>query len=168
MDKLKLEHLAPYLPYGLKAEMLDYKSDYVGKQYDEIVGFHQWDKNCLYWSTLTIGGSKPNIERIKPILRPLSDLTKEIEHKGKKFIPLHIINGFGKNSESICDRWIEPNLTTQGGGSWEGGIEDDIDTFQFYWLHVKLLSWHFDVFGLIEKGLAIDMNQIDNLLLSSN
>ncbi|WP_313418795.1 hypothetical protein [Sphingobacterium multivorum] len=96
-----------------------------------------------------------------PLLRPLSDLTKEIEHNGKKFIPLHIINGFGQNSESICDRWIEPNLTTQGGGSWEGGIEDDIDTFQFYWLYVKLISWHFDVFGLIEKGLAIDINSIE-------
>jgi len=24
----------------------------------------------------------------------------------------------------------------------------------------KLISWHFDVFGLIEKGLAIDINTL--------
>lgn len=134
MEKLTLENLAPYLPYGLKAELLDYKSDYVGKRFDEIIGVHQWDKNGLYWSALTIGGSKPNIERIKPILRPLSDLTKEIEHKGEKFIPYYWFVRKGIKINSIKDdRW-----------------------------HIgqRLLSWHFDVFRLIDKGLAIDINTL--------
>jgi hypothetical protein len=30
------------------------------------------------------------IEKIKPILRPLSDLTKEIEVNGEKFIPIEL------------------------------------------------------------------------------
>ncbi len=158
MDKLTLEHLAPYLPYGLKAEMLDYKCDYVGKQYDEIVGFHQWDKNCSYWSALTVGGSKPNIERIKPILRPLSDLS--------------IYN------ESFEESWIirlnkECIEVSNAGGIW---LDSDLDFDLMYdryeppgYLRLEYTSksrdWlvknQFDVFGLIEKGLAIDINSIE-------
>lgn len=152
---LTLEHLAPYLPYGVEVKTEDGIFKVVG--WVDDIGI------CL--DTIFYGANA--IPEYKLILRPLSDLTKEIEHHGKRFIPLHIINGFGKNSESICDRWIEPNLTTQGGGSWEGGIEDDIDTFQFYWLYVKLLSWHFDVFGLIEKGLAIEINSIEGKEIKS-
>ena len=29
-----------------------------------------------------------------------------------------------------------------------------------YGLVSKLIEWHFDVFGLIEKGLAIDINTL--------
>ena len=57
--ELTLEHLSGYLPYVLKAEMLDYKSDYVGRQYDIIIGVHQWSKNGD-WCLLTDGGSKPS------------------------------------------------------------------------------------------------------------
>lgn len=141
MGKLELEKIICYLPYRLKAEMLDYKSDYVNKQYDEIVGVHQWDKNGLYWSALTAGGSKPNIERIKPILRPLSDLTKEIEHKGEKiniFDKIEIYKGSG------VDYLIEQIKL---------GLVEVI-------IFNLLLEYHFDVFSLIDQGLATDINTI--------
>jgi len=32
-----------------------------------------------------------------------------------------------------------------------------------YFLHELLFKWHFDVFGLIEKGLAIDINTIEDV-----
>lgn len=88
MEKLEIKHITPYLPYGLKVEVLDYQCDYVGKQYDKAIGLHQWDTACKFWSVLTIGGAKPDVKRVKPILRPLSDLTKEIEHGGETFVPL--------------------------------------------------------------------------------
>lgn len=158
MVKLELKHLAPYLPYRLKAEMLDYKSDYVGKQYDEIVGVHQWDKNCLYWSALTVGGSKPNIERIKPILRPLSDLNKEIEHNGEKFVPIDWFE--------IGDDWNE-SIDYGAGNVKLIGLLEDMSKHNFidlpymsYGVTQKLFEWHFDVFGLINKGLAVDINTL--------
>jgi len=151
MDKLTLEHLAPYLPYGLKAEMLDYECDYVGKKYDEIVGFHQWDKNCLYWSALTVGGSKPNIERIKPILRPLSDLTKEIEHNGERFVPKDVlIDRYDLKFDEDDDFFLDYYCIGETDSPWTG-----------YHIIQLLIQWHFDVFGLIEKGLAIDINSIE-------
>lgn len=139
MDKLTLEHLAPYLPYNLKAEMLDYKSDYVGKQYDEIIGVHQWDKHYLYWSALTIGGSKPNIESIKPLFRLLSDYTDI-------------------NSPSMSD--LNTDLD----------IQMEICDLSNKKIHYRSLSYgtaltcfkaHIDVFRLIDKGLAIDINTVE-------
>ena len=29
-----------------------------------------------------------------------------------------------------------------------------------YWIMEKLFKWHFDVFNLLEKGLAIDINTL--------
>ena len=75
------------------------------------------------------------IETIKPILRPLSDFDK--------------VNGF-----SLTD------MITHGYHHefWqEGNFEVK------YLMHLdfeKLISWHFDVFGLIPEGLAIDINTI--------
>jgi hypothetical protein len=75
MKTLKLEHLKMYIDCGLYAKMLDYKIDYVGLIFDKIVGLHQWDKNNEYFCVLTEGGSKPSIERILPVLFPLSYYT---------------------------------------------------------------------------------------------
>jgi hypothetical protein len=77
--KLELKHLSAYLPYGLKVRVEDYKCDYLGREFDKVIGLHQWDKSDLLWSVLTHGGAKPSIHKVNPILRPLSDLTKEIE-----------------------------------------------------------------------------------------
>ena len=93
-NKLTLEILAPYLPYGLKVRVEDYKCDYVGREFDEVIGFHQWDKSGLLWSVLTDGGAKPSVEKVKPILRPLSYLTKEIEVNGEKFIPIELLDNY--------------------------------------------------------------------------
>ena len=139
--KLELKHLAPYLPYGLKAKMLDCKIDYVGKQFDEIIGVHQWSKDGD-WCLLTEGGSKPSLDRIKPILRNLSDLTKEIEHNGEKFVPIDRLT---------C--WFDFTY---------------LDTHSLY-IHEypynvveKLFEWKFDYFDLIPNGLAIDINTLTN------
>lgn len=32
-----------------------------------------------------------------------------------------------------------------------------------YWIIEKLLSWHFDIFGLIDKGLAVDINKLEKV-----
>lgn len=146
--KLELKHLTPYLPYGLKAEMINYKKDYVGKQYDKIIGIHGWSKN-KDWCCLTDGGSKPSLNDIKPILRPLSDLTNDIEVNGEKFVPIVNLNTQGYNmdfdDEFTFEDFIKSNILNNSYGF--------IDS---------LIKWHFDVFGLIENGLAIDINTLES------
>ena len=188
MDKLTLKHLAAYLPYGLKAEMIDYKSDYVGKKYDEIIGVHQWDKNRQYWSFLTVGGSKPNIDRIKPILRPLSQLTQEIVHNEKKFVPMVELYKIarGRYKDSVVKYWSVMSTTSirveqEGFNNFffslvnsdcdvrlKNGLNFQLRSTNLYndnpktimvqcWnlLFEKLHEWHFDMYNLINRGLAV-------------
>ncbi|PHR23622.1 MAG: hypothetical protein COA36_16885 [Desulfotalea sp.] len=75
----------------------------------------------------------------KPILRPL-DLTKEIEVNGEKFVPIDYLNN-------------------------NGWLLDEFDLIRYnqldYGVVTKLVEWHFDVFGLIPQGLAIDINTLN-------
>ena len=126
MEKLELKHLAPYLPYGLK---ILYQGDVC-----ELEGL----SIDLSISVLTDEGDEySTIKYIKPILKPLSDLTKEIEHNGEKFVPTKVLSVWDLEGITINDiKHIPVNL------------------------YELLLEWHFDVFGLIEKGLAINKNEI--------
>ena len=131
--KIELEHIAPYLPYGLNCKT------------ETALHFPNgsYMKNSNY--TLTIGNLSDIIDNysigvIKPILRPLSDLTEEIVVNGDDFIP--------KNKMTRLTRQaIEHN----GFDDWRWFSYMDIE---------KLISWHFDIFGLIDKGLAINKNEL--------
>lgn len=145
MEKLELKHLASYLPYGLKCEILNYESDYVGEKYGIINGYYliNGDHHYTFKDRNTAG---KNAVLIKPILRPLSDLTKEIEHNGKTFIPIE--------SKTVGF------LRLKDGKKRELSRSCFVLEVLEYDLVQKLLEWHFDVFGLIEKGLAIDINTL--------
>lgn len=86
-----------------------------------------------------------NIENCRLILRPLSDLDKEIEHDGNKFNPLEYI--WEKDYESYTSSYFKSHIK----GVPFGIIQ-------------KLLEWHFDINGLIERGLAIDINELNKEL----
>ena len=147
--KLELKHLAGYLPYQLEAEMLDYKRDYVGKQYDRIVGFHQWDSRCLYWSVLTAGGSKPALNSIKPILSPMSNLSS-----------FHI---------SVLRSIRFPNAEQWTKQHYK--FIKEVQSFpmlQILPIVEKLHEWHFDIHNLIENDLAIDINTIKQITKSQS
>jgi hypothetical protein len=134
---LTISHITPYLPYGLRVEVLDYKSDYVGNQYDNVIGVHQWSGCGKLWSCLTKGGAKPSFDRVKPILRPLSDL-----HWGFMC----------SNGESL-ERSTEIDF-------------EDIEAFGYSLNAVTfadglvLLENHFDIFKLIDQDLAVDINTL--------
>ncbi len=81
------------------------------------------------------GESTLFINQIKPILRPLSDLVKS-EWKSKIFKLQEI-------QEVVALLFTKCNYT-----------ETSVWEYEF------LLKNHFDVFGLIEKGLAIDINTL--------
>lgn len=151
MDKLTLEHLAPYLPYGIRVT--------VGKTERNLTAI-SLDSPFVFVSAWKGSREKEmlSIEDIKPILRPVSDLTKEIEHNGKRFIPIEWFEIGDDESEN----WFSfdhgnINLINDLNNISTHKVYHDIN-FLPYAVVQKIIEWHFDVFGLIEKGLAISTN----------
>lgn len=123
-----------------------------------------------------------SFEFSKLVLRPLSDLTKEIEHNGEKFVPIKEIGDkyFGNLERYECDGEISYGWDEQGFDDAQGyqfsfceesmvfGVwydtkeEGDAPIYSVggYNDIVKLFEWHFDVFGLIDKGLALNLNDL--------
>lgn len=125
--QLEIKYIAPYLPYGVKINV-----------YCPI-------GNLLFkWMELS-NYQLDRISQIKPILRPLSDLTKEIEHNGKKFVPIDVL-GLFNCKVSKCN-----NIENHNGYIFP------VTNLDYNKVN-KLFEWHFDVFGLIEDGLAVDVN----------
>lgn len=142
MEKLELKHLAPYLPYRLMVW-----NQYSGRK-EEMLSCGCSTVECF--GRLKTVSDHYDYDEIKPILRPLSDLTKEIDVNGEKLNPTD-------------ELFIE-----FGGG--HGNIGNFINTFiqsiiidplsNSYQILQKLHEWHFDTQGLIEANLAIDINTI--------
>lgn len=216
--KLELKHLAPYLPYGLKMiSTCDLHEDYedIADDYSELLNkgnvfelylittesIDFYDGDCDDFAVKSERIRLSNAGCFKPILRPISDLTKEIEVNGEKFVPIialyRLSNEYNYNNEldyEFIDSWgAKGNILKVfsnrekdeyiefiycGGsfrkdaryskGSYHFGmylphaIRCDRRIYNQHKLHQKLLEWHFDVFGLIEQGLAIDINTIQS------
>jgi hypothetical protein len=77
----------------------------------------------------------------KLILHPLSDLTKHCEDLG--FVPMDMLN-------------YKPTIKHV---AYYNFCYKDLESIS-YKSFIQLLKWHFDVFGLIEKNLAIDINTL--------
>lgn len=135
--KLESKHLAPYLPYALQISTDDEGEDWV----ETVIGLNNEAIETSvgnYWNYT-----------VKPILRPLSDLTKEIEHNGEKIIPVEYVFGKNHNIREVKDIYI----INKNGYSFRatGLVYDQVQ---------KLFEMHFDVVGLIDAGLAIDINTL--------
>lgn len=136
-EKLTLEHLAPYLSYNIMA--------YGASDYWNITGLNQTKitlKNALHSLLISIDDFSVDYDLL---LHPLSDLAKEIEHNGKKFIGRDEFNDI--QWATFCD--------FEGFEDWML-----LTKLLEYESVIELIKRHFDVFGLIEKGLAIDINTI--------
>jgi hypothetical protein len=135
---LTLEHLAPYLPYGLKVQINN-----------KTVELFKACATSIETRPSVHGFTYCSFNDFKPILRPLSDLTKEIDHNGETFVPKNRIDQYTQVAgDGKLYLLVDGALWSCNPLSWD------------YYLVVKLISWRFDVFGLIEKGLAIDINSI--------
>lgn len=150
-DILNIEMLAPYLPYGLNCyvqgacvEGTEYDDPSTPKRF-KIMGS---DKSFIFVSDI----SKPSYEQVCfsdciPILRPLSDIEdyfKSFWYKGDvetmKFLDYDYL-------EKFDDLHIEQLSYTK--------IE-----YIPYGTFKLLLQHHFDLFDLISKKLAININTI--------
>ncbi len=159
--KLELKHLAPYLPYRLMGETSE------NTIHEMTIVFLR-----MHLEPVSNIGRKITF---KPILRPLSDLVVDIEHNNETLHPLYELNQMrGVTTEFTDYKFYIEGLdgfsgieTTSVYGCKFGdhdfhyeketasfynnsgvGLSPQLDMFQ------KLFEWHFDVFGLIEAGLA--------------
>lgn len=153
MKKLKIEYLAPYLAYKLKGNLinLEYFDSQINKELYRIET-GRTEKSKKYDITVIVGDCESGIEDFKPILRNLSDLTKEIEVNGEKIIPI----------EKIADiqSFQYPNLKRDRIISdTEYYIKKDILNIPYKIIN-KLIEWHFNVFSLPEH-LYIDINTLE-------
>ena len=178
MKNLKIEHVAPYLPYALKVLSGDSKAVY------ELSGIKIRDGWINYERKIEINGENSpryytqEIKYCKPLLYPLSCLTKEIEVNGEIFIPIIELT---KIEDSQFNRELEINNGAYSRLKYldnEGAIYylayyKKYNSFMFmdakgtalemlytYKLYQKLLEWHFDINDLILYGLAIDKSTI--------
>ena len=135
----KQEFLAMSLPYGLKVYVKYYNHRPDNSELETMIGIvddciitdmHEEDMAPLFVSNYGL------------CLHPLSDLTKEIEHKGEKFIPMKKIAIYNPNNVEYL---IECVVT--------GLVE--------YIVLRQLIEWHFDIADLISKGEAIDVNTLE-------
>ena len=126
--KLELKHLAPYLPCNLEIARLTYEDEYKNKEYN--LSTENINEILQY-------------RNLKPILSPLSDLTKEdlIEELGTTISHLDWVT-------EEREYWIR----FYSHNHWLNNIPYEIYSY--------LIENHFDVFGLIPQGLAIDINTL--------
>jgi len=109
-----------------------------------------------------------------PIARPLSDLIKEIEINGEWFVPAELLCQIGIALGYIKDnaptipidyRIIQKPfgkvLKVQKLDDWLIYFSFDEPSRAKKWIIDKLYEWHFDVDNLIENGLAIDINTLE-------
>ena len=132
MEKLELKHLSPYLPYGLQIANKSLKGNIINTYTMQVENYG--NQGLLN----AING----VNQI-PILRPLSDFDK-IENE------LDLSTDFESSYYYIGNHVVFINTSDKTYLS-------DILTVNEW-----MFKNHFDVFGLIDAGLAIDINTVSN------
>lgn len=131
--KLELKHLAPYLPYELKV----YNSE-IGVR--DVVMLDSM--NPLFCHIISVG------KRNKPILRPLSDSEEYFQEL------------YGMLEHDDVTQYLDEDfLKYHDINSFDELINKEVEHIPYGTLQV-FLKQHFDLFGLIPKGLAIDKNTL--------
>lgn len=147
MEKLDPKYVAQYLPYGLNCIChTNYNGGIDTKQKIVAVG-----ETYITYTNTCYQSVDVQFSDILLILRPISDLTKEIDVNGEKFIPterLFELYGGGYVSFKAFDNGFIYNLFLSDKKGF---------TYELYNL---LISWHFDLDNLIENNLAIDINTL--------
>ena len=135
--KLEIKHLTSYLPYELKGFCTD---DLQGVEI--MNGLQKISDSCIE----VISDKEPmDLIYFKPILFPLSSLTKEITINGETFVPIYKIYEF--------EQWDTDELEEIINDGTIEGIYSDLDLVTYSQTE-RLFEWKIDVFGLIEAGLA--------------
>lgn len=136
--ELLLKDICARLPYGIK--VVYYGVEEECETWDEIEGVTLGEDFGDY---VDIGQYSLPIECIKPYLFPMSSITSEQLFEVQEIL--------GKNEIEIGDGFLHI-------------IDSDRNTITYLEI-LALLEWfyknHFDVYGLIPKGLALDATNLN-------
>lgn len=172
---LKADFVAPYLPYGLK-----FKSD---SEILELIGVQ--GNSILLNNNSNIISSMIDELYWKPMLRPLSQLTEEIEINGEMIVPIKKLHSIAKGSlgtgfskQEFVKTWTGALLLkTYRCENYYTEFIFSNRSFHYRYFDMEemrcgenhinnqlllfhtLFKWHFDVFELIDKGLAISIDK---------
>lgn len=151
-----LKVYSAYLPYELKfiscdAPMIKNAWVMVGVKLNERFSDTILSKREDYKNTINI-----STNTAKPILYSMDMLTKEIEHKGERFIPMdELTNGktVSGNLNDYAEDWNERTYHPFEDyvDEWINGESGYHLDFLPYGFIQKLTEWHFNVFGLDES-----------------
>jgi len=167
-EELESKYIAGYLPYNLKSQLLTDKTEEFEDQEWAELNASNFKKGSI-WTLIGInkgealniplgegyldgmlfrhGTTYVNFKReILPILHPLSDLTIE------KYFEMT-----GKNKkDDFALYFTKEGLYKQG---YTSRLFENCELLPYYHI-VELLENHFDIHGLIEKGLAISIHDV--------
>jgi hypothetical protein len=124
--ELLLKDLCARSPYGVKI--------FVNDNVEILEGVHMLDKVAWY-----DGWCASDIEEVKPYLFPLSSMTKEQWDNGSRV-----------NLTEFTFDSLECGCFTIASYTCENDLPDLLEFINW------LIENHFDIYGLIPKGLAID------------
>ena len=139
----KQDFLAISLPYGLKV-YVKYNHKPEHSELEKMIGIVD---DRIITDMLDEDIAPLSISEYGLCLRPLSDLTKEIEHNGERFVPSKEIHKYCPN-ELIDVSYIFSMKYI------------DIKSLPF-WAVIKLIEWKFDLFNGIKNKEAIDVNNLE-------
>lgn len=177
--KLEIKNLTSYKlgKYGIKVILnedamreiwdIDADNSYLKDLY--YISSIDYDNNLLQLVSVVNGKyglDDIEINMISLVLYPFSMLTQEIEYNGDKFVPIEkLYEGRAENKVIICEYGNKETITASFkmmGDSFTDIIVNrkSVENTD-YWIVQQLLEWHFDIYGLIEKGLAIDKTTLN-------
>lgn len=155
MEKIELKDVIGYFPYNL-GWIEENEDGITTEEYKNYIDLSEDYSHVLHGNA-------------RPILRPISDLYKTIKHKGKEIIPLVELAKIAFPDWEWNDNLKVKEYIT-------AAIESNDYEFQFiggdfvindvyiaqnqYKLFDFLHELHIDYRGLIDKGLAIDINTL--------
>lgn len=163
--KLELKHLAAYLPYRINPLQLQYEG-----------GIHTLDGLSGAWNVDLRQAMRVienvHVETVKPLLIPLTELRNDqtvISELIAMASGSNTIGGLtpveGLNDTAVlfeCTRYENPLLFYYSNNSFHLYINNEgvrLNIVNQLELYGKLFQHHFDVFNLIESGLAL--NKLD-------
>lgn len=159
-NKLTIEHLAAFLPYGLKLQYLVRDKPEREGVMTKIIH----NENETHPTKVSIDYyDAEHIWMFKPYLRPLSHLTQEIEHNGERFVPLYKLFEIEYKDtahvENIREMYINIGTRFLSCSHLGTAVELSINIQEIeknnYWKIKKLHEWNFDLHSLIDHNLAL-------------
>lgn len=158
--KTNTKQLAIYLPFRLN-------------------GVDSSNKKYMYRGVNDSGGEcwdcetelKEKSHGVKPLMRSLNSLSKEINHNGEKFIPIKklysMLYGFTRAHLDIIECsltcGIDEKEVSKAVLDYKGNYHyfsikhSEVHEYS-YEIVSKLVEWYFDINDLIAKGLAQEIN----------